>query len=184
MHVAVFLFFLKSRVIIKGIGRRMLEDEKSSLPEQTTGDTRGIEHLVRNRIQPLYRIGRIREDYIEVQAADIQEIEDIVPYHVHAADAEGGGGTLDERGVKRVHLDRIDLRHSPGGELIGYTPGAREEIQDPGRGEVAGIVQDIEQSLLGKVRCRTGPEALWRHDRPPFQRTSYNPHESCFTPAK
>ena len=184
MDIAVFLLAGVSRVILKGIGARMLQYEDSALSQQAPGHTRRTEYPVGNGVQPLYLIRRIREDDIEVQTAYFQKVEDIVPDHMHAADTEGGGAALDERGMEGIHLHGVYLLDPAGRELIRDTAGSGEEVKDPDRGEVVLIVQHVEQAFLRKIRSRTRLEPGRRHYLPSLERASDNSHEICLTEEK
>ena len=64
----------------------------------------GIQHLVRNRLQPFQRIRRVGEHDIELLPADGNEIEHIVMDGSQILQAQLPGLLLDERGVLHIHL--------------------------------------------------------------------------------
>ena len=123
MNITVLLFLLKSRVIVKGIASRMLQDQDASLTQQASRHTRRIKDPVGNGIQPFYLIGRISEYDVKVQTADIQEIEDVVPDDMHSGYSERSRTALDKGSVEGIHLDCINLLRTPRGKFIRYASG-------------------------------------------------------------
>ena len=184
MYISIFLLPHISWVILKGISTRMLQYEHSAFPKQAARHTWGAKNLVGDSVQPFYIIWRIGKNNIEVQTAYFQKVEDIVPDHMHAADTEGGGAALDERGMEGIHLHGIYLLDPAGRELIRDTAGSGEEVKDPDRGEVVLIVQHVEQTFLREIRSRTRLEPGRRHHLPSSERAPDYSHEICLTEEK
>ena len=104
MDVPVLAFPVKMGMSGKGISSRMFQDQQAAFTEQAAGNFRSIEDFVRDSVQPVNIVWRIRKHNIEIQLADIQEIEDIVTDDMQAFYIKGGRCPLYKRSVKRVHL--------------------------------------------------------------------------------
>ena len=104
MDVPVLAFPVKMEMSGKGISSRMFQDQQAAFPEQAAGNFRSIEDFVGDSVQPVNIVWRIRKHNIEIQLADVQEIENIVTDDMQAFYIKGGRCPLYKRSVKRVHL--------------------------------------------------------------------------------
>ena len=84
MDVPVLAFPVKMGMSGKGISSRMFQYQQAAFPEQAAGNFRSIEDFVGDSVQPVNIVWRIRKHNIEIQLADVQEIEHIVTDHMHS----------------------------------------------------------------------------------------------------
>ena len=66
------------------IGPDEVNAAEPEVTEQAAGNFRSIEDFVRDSVQPVNIVWRIRKHNIEIQLADVQEIEHIVTDHMHS----------------------------------------------------------------------------------------------------
>ena len=125
MHASVGLLFLEERMVPERMLVAVLQDEITAGVEQVAR-----QDLVRDGRQSFERVGRIREDDVELLPADRQEVEDVGMDGRDVVQAQAGGLAADEGGMLPVHLDAVNAGRSAGGELEGDGPRAPEEVEN------------------------------------------------------
>ena len=178
MNASVDLLLLEIRMGRETVLAAVLEYEICSRMEDIL-----LEYLVGDVFQPLKGIRRVREYYIELFAADRQEIEHVVPYYRDVAQAESRGLGLDEGGVLAGHLYAVHAPDPAGGELIGYGSGAAEKVQDLQVVELVFVVEDVEEGLPGEIRGRPCIVMHGRADGLALEASPYDSH-ICSTALK
>ncbi len=99
MDAAVNLLLYESGVLLERVLVPVLQNQIPLRIYQS-----GIQHLVRNRLQPFQRIRRVGEHDIELLPADGNEIEHIVMDGSQILQAQLPGLLLDKRGILHIHL--------------------------------------------------------------------------------
>lgn len=180
MDIPVFLLFHETGMPGEGICPRVFQNQHSPFIQHTLPGITYLmsEYSVRYGIQPFEGIGRIGEDDIESQMTDIDELEHIVPYHPESADAQRCGIACDEGCMERIHLHAVYVAASSGSELETYAAGTGEEVQNTAGRDVAGVFQNVEQTLLREVGSRSGFQGSRRLYGFTFQGTAYDTHQN------
>ena len=104
MYITVFLLLNISGMLRKGIGTGVFQYEYPALLQQPARDSRRPENPVRNSIQTLEGIWRIRKDDVEVYLAYVDKVKHIVPYNMHAAYLELRYAFSDKGDMQGIHL--------------------------------------------------------------------------------
>ena len=105
MYISILALFYKKLVIFKVIASRMLQYQISVLFYNIFMLVANSKNFVWNSIEPIYTIRRICKYYIKSFCAYLEEIEGIVPYHLHSFYLESGGALFDESGMEMIHFD-------------------------------------------------------------------------------
>jgi hypothetical protein len=90
---------------------------------------------------------------------------------------QGGGGTGNEGGMKRMLLHGSDAGTAPGEEFEGNAPCAGKEIQCGKGFEVNQVGEYVEKVLLGEVGGGPGLESRRRLKAPMAVYTAYDTHD-------
>ena len=83
--------------------------------------------------------------------------------HLEIGEPQRSRRRFDELIHLGVLFDDSDIRRSPAGKLIAYTPRATKKVEYGERTYVKIILNDVEKPFLGKIRGRPGiRHLLWR----------------------
>ena len=105
MDVSVLFLLLKTWVRLEIIASRVLQNQSATFAKKIF-----CKDFLWNCIKTFDVVWRICENKVKIYLTDLDKIENIVPYHLHTFYTKFCSTLLDEAGVKRVHLDRVDLR--------------------------------------------------------------------------
>ena len=125
----------------------VLEDEIASWVQDVPG-----KNLVRKCLEALEGVRRVGEDYVELLAADGQEVKDVVAHHGDVPQPQTLGLGLDEGRIRALHFDTVYAGSPARGELICDGPGPAEQVEYLEVLELVFVVEDIEKPLLGEIR--------------------------------